>query len=115
MLLAEPIENRWERAYDNGVGCDNPNLADLRVSQKFDVPYRLTKVIEHGGSALQQGTAIRRRLGTVTAAIEQPHANRLLNPQSIGRWRAVLYPTFAPLCSCCRPGRPPSTREDREV
>jgi hypothetical protein len=77
MLPAEPVEHGREHAHNNGIGGDDPDLAHRRIGQELDVLYRLAQVVEHSGSAFQQGATVLRRFGTVTAAIEQPHADRV--------------------------------------
>ena len=55
----------------------DPDLADRRIGQELDILHRLAQFIEHGYSAIKQGAAILRRFGAMTAAIEQPHADRM--------------------------------------
>ena len=60
-----------------GSCATDPDFADRRIGQELDVLHRLAQVIEHGHAAIEQGAAVLRRLDAVTAAIEQPHADRV--------------------------------------
>ena len=74
----EPLEHRRQQAYDHGIVRADPDLADRRIGQELDVLHRLAQVIEHGHAAVEQSATVLRRFGALTAAIEQPHADRVL-------------------------------------
>jgi hypothetical protein len=74
----EPVEHCGEQAHDHRIMRADPDFADRRIGQKLDVLHRLSQIVEHGRSAVEQRAAVLCRLSAMAAAIEQPHAHRLL-------------------------------------
>src|SRR5262249_21372687 len=73
----EMLKYRRHYPRDERVSCTDPNLAYRRIGDELNVLYRLTQIVEHGGSAVEQGAAILRRLGAMTAAIKQPYGDHI--------------------------------------
>ena len=70
MFPVEPVEHRWEQPDHDGVVRADPDFTDRRIGQELDVLHSLAQVIEHGHSAIEQGAAVLRRFGAMTAAIK---------------------------------------------
>src|SRR5262249_47558439 len=60
------------------VGGADTDLARRRVGKELDVLHALAQVVEDGDAAFLQGETIERRRNAAPAAIDQPHAERVL-------------------------------------
>src|SRR5262249_26377 len=49
-----------------------------RIGQRFELAHSLPKLVQDGGAAPEQSTAMRRGLDALPAAVEQPDAKRVL-------------------------------------
>jgi hypothetical protein len=77
MSRVQPIEHGREQPHNDGIVRADSDFTDRRIGQELDVLDRLAQVVEHGHSTIEQGATILGRLGTLTASIEQPHADGL--------------------------------------
>ena len=59
-------------------GASDPHFASRRVGKKLDVLHALAQVIEYGCAAIEQRAAVFGRLDALAVAIEQAHAERML-------------------------------------
>ena len=73
----EVVEHRRQYADNEWLVRADPDFTDRRIGNELDVFHCLAQVIEHGRSAIKQGTAILRRLDAMPAAVEQWGADRL--------------------------------------
>ena len=59
-----------------GVASD-PHFPGRRVREEFNVLHALPQFVENGGAAFEQRSAVDRRLGAVTVAFKQAHAEHM--------------------------------------
>ena len=62
----------------SGYDAADPNFAGRRVGKKFDLLDALPELIECGEPVLENRATIERGLDTLPAALEQTHAERVL-------------------------------------
>src|SRR5262245_30096537 len=86
VALREPINNGRNKARSQYRAASDPQFSGSRIGQKYDILDALTELIEHGGAALRQGGAIDGRLGTVTVAFKQTHAEDVLKVRDCLRY-----------------------------
>src|SRR5882762_6214391 len=78
ITLGEPLDDgRNEGRGENGAACD-PHFPRRRVGEKLDVFDALAQVIEYGHPAIEQRATVRGRLDALAVAVEQAHAERIL-------------------------------------
>jgi hypothetical protein len=63
---------------DDRLRAADTQFARRRIGEKFDVPDPLPELVEHGEAAPDDRLAVLRRLDAPGAALEQPHAERML-------------------------------------
>ena len=78
MVLRETLEDRHEEPRRDRLRAADPQLAGAGIGDVLDVPDALPQLVEGGPAAPQQGFAIGSGNDTLRAAIEQPHAERML-------------------------------------
>jgi hypothetical protein len=55
----------------------NPHFAGRGVGEEFDILHAVPQFVEDGDAAFEQGSAVDRRLGTMTVAFKQAHAEHM--------------------------------------
>ena len=90
-------------AASEGAASD-PHFPSRRVGEKLDVLHALAQVVEYGRSAIEQRATVLGRLDPLAVAVEQAHAERMLQfrdrSRNVGLRRIQA---FAPPSPCCRP------------
>src|SRR5262245_37078736 len=74
----EPIDDCRYETGRTGQCVPNPHLPSRRVGEKLDVLHALTQLIEYSDSTIEQSTTVLSRLDTLALAIEQAHADGML-------------------------------------
>ena len=78
ILLPEPAECRRNQAGNDEFAACNSDFTDRRIGQELDAFHALAQLIEHGCTAAEQSQAVFSRLDALATAIEQTHAERML-------------------------------------
>jgi hypothetical protein len=78
MAPRETIDDSGNEARGQKGSASDPHFSDSGVGEKFDVLDALAQVIEYGHAAIEQGVAVLGRLDPLAVAVEQPHAERML-------------------------------------
>src|SRR6266545_5616419 len=74
----EPIDESRSEARGQQGAASNPQFPSRRVGKKLDILYRLAQDIEQSRSAIEQGATVLGRLDTLGVAVEQAHAECML-------------------------------------
>src|SRR5258706_485802 len=69
----QPIDNRGHEARGQNVVASDPHVAGLGVGQEFDVLHALPQLVEDSDAALEQRSAVARRLSAVAVAPAPAH------------------------------------------
>jgi hypothetical protein len=75
ILTGEAIDDRGQNAGGKRFRASDPDLADRRVDQVFDVPDALPQLVECNPAALEEGMTIERRFDAARAAVQKPHSD----------------------------------------
>src|SRR4051812_11314853 len=78
IAAAKLAEDGGEQTRDNRFVPPDPNFPRRRVGEEIDSFDALTKIVENGYAAVQQRAAIFRRLDALRTAVEQAHAEGVL-------------------------------------
>src|SRR5205807_7310148 len=78
MAPREPIDESGNKARGQQGAASDPHVPNRGVGEKFDVPHALAQVVEYGHSAIEQRAAVLGRLDPLAVAVQQPHAERML-------------------------------------
>src|SRR5262249_15176070 len=78
ILRGELLDDIRQHARCERFGASDADFARARISEELDVANALLELVERDRAALEQGTAIHGRLDALGAAVEQPHAQRML-------------------------------------
>src|SRR5262245_57978887 len=77
MFLPEPLHGGGDKSRQQRLSATDPQLAGDWIGEKADFLDACPHVIEDGDAALEQRTAIERRLDALRAAVEQANAEEM--------------------------------------
>ncbi|HVV63618.1 MAG TPA: hypothetical protein VHD14_17855 [Pseudolabrys sp.] len=75
---AKLTEHGREQTRDDRFVSADPDFARRRVGEEIDFLYALAKIVEYSDAAVEQRTAVFRRLDPLRTAVEQAHAQGVL-------------------------------------
>jgi hypothetical protein len=76
MLSRQPIDDGQNRATGRIFAASKPEFTRSRITQEFDIPDSLSKLIENRKSTLEDRLTILRRLDSAWNPLKQANAER---------------------------------------
>src|SRR5262249_7349115 len=89
MAPGKPFDDAGNETRSERGSASNPHLSSRRVGEKLDVLHALAQVIEYGRSAIEQRATVLRRLDPLAVAVEQAHAEGMLQFRDRSRNRRL--------------------------
>jgi hypothetical protein len=87
-LASQSLDNGWQEPCRVNFTAPDSKLSGRWIGQELNLLHALPKVVEGGDAAVEQGTAVHRRLDSMRTAIEKTDADRMFQlPDRLRHYR----------------------------